>query len=777
MNTTTGIPVLPGKRFASQRREAANMDAFSALAEAIYNSIGSYFRMAKQRNDQPRGTIIIDHYKKDGERLAIHDAAEGMNSAEILLNVFGIDATLQQGTIGNAPVVEDSRSIFGTGLKDCAILGDVIVESIKNDRYSKITYHSNFEVCLPKQMIRDVNATPQCRKDMCLDKNSNGTTITIIFNRGRAFPRFKSLLELPWYFSLRHFMREDSTLTFWVREIKKDGELVQVDRFGNVASKETKQNEITDRRRIKYLPPGGEQVINEEFKIAGSKARLRVSRAKERLSRDSDQNFWHGGITIQSGYAIHELSYITDDIAQDPSSGFLFGELIFEDDPIDDLARRYNPDATTPNNNCLIIHPERPPNLVKKHSFVTEIKNVVAPYIRAWLDAERKAQLLEAPKVKSDSETTAFIRTMEKQCSKLLLGDEKDVEEGVPIEALSKAHLLFYHDTLRDRRVGEKANITLYAIASQLPSMNVPITITSDFPNEVGVLIPNPKFHESKRYNGVYLTSVPLEFLAETTAPQGALLEAKVPAIGRDLSAFAEIEVKNKTLKDALEFDKDEYRVKADENRILKIYAKIPTIIPEGASNVPIKVVSLKSHRVAMNGRCRLSPLPNNPKLAYGEVVVTGRETGTETVIEATIETAEGKTYTAKTTVHVTEKSEPKPKTISIRLVDHDLGCRRACWDRKDPDILEISLVYPSILPFKDKQKSSQFHSYIYDAITNAAAERKVLEELRLESDRWNDSPASLAQRVITKLDEMLLKCHTEHQKINGCVKYLRVEE
>src|SRR5712692_7739131 len=129
------------KRYYQFNRQYAIRDVFDALVELITNSDDSYHRLYRNgliENDG--GRILLEHCEqRKGQRsiLRVHDRAEGMSLEEMREKLADVGTKRSQS---------GDRGFMSRGLKDCTALGDVTVESVKDERYYKcrLTTKSQF---------------------------------------------------------------------------------------------------------------------------------------------------------------------------------------------------------------------------------------------------------------------------------------------------------------------------------------------------------------------------------------------------------------------------------------------------------------------------------------------------------------------------------------------------------------------------------------------------------------------------------------------------------
>ena len=189
------------KRYIQHSREQAISDVYDALVELITNADDSYNRLFQRKIINLDGGEILIQYleqrKSQPSLIIVRDRAEGMDAKDMERSLIRMGAFSSE--FGN-------RGYMGRGAKDCTALGELIFESIKNERYyrCKITHDLKFILALNQK------ATLEHRQSLGLQRG-NGTSVTLKLNQGVRLPRFDHLkTELPWHFALRDIMAEES---------------------------------------------------------------------------------------------------------------------------------------------------------------------------------------------------------------------------------------------------------------------------------------------------------------------------------------------------------------------------------------------------------------------------------------------------------------------------------------------------------------------------------------------------------------------------------------
>src|SRR2546425_6486127 len=164
MNIRVGekINLRADRRYIHHIRDHSIGDVYDALVELITNADDSYsrlFRKNKRPNDG--GDILVEHMeqrKGQPSKIVVRDKAEGMNSEDMEKSLLQLGAFSSEA--GN-------RGYMGRGAKDCTALGNLVFESIKDDRYyrCKITHDLKFVL-----EINGSKATQEQRKNLGLER-------------------------------------------------------------------------------------------------------------------------------------------------------------------------------------------------------------------------------------------------------------------------------------------------------------------------------------------------------------------------------------------------------------------------------------------------------------------------------------------------------------------------------------------------------------------------------------------------------------------------------
>src|SRR5450759_2350363 len=167
-----GVPVdmKVDKRYAEFARQFAIGDVYDGLVELITNSDDSYHRLFRdKRRSTDGGDLLIEteeRRKGAPSRIIIRDRAAGLDANEMKEKL---------SSPGRFSSDRGDRGYMGRGAKDCTTLGDLVYESIKDDRYARCRLGRNMTFT-PE--IKNQRVTKELREALGIQRG-NGTTVTL----------------------------------------------------------------------------------------------------------------------------------------------------------------------------------------------------------------------------------------------------------------------------------------------------------------------------------------------------------------------------------------------------------------------------------------------------------------------------------------------------------------------------------------------------------------------------------------------------------------------
>ena len=716
-------------------------DIYDALVELITNADDSYNRLyQKQRIPKDGGDILVEHLAQRGSssQIIVRDRAEGMDIA-----------TMQEtlAKIGQVTSESGNRGYYGRGAKDCTELGDVVFESIKDERYfrSRITHDLKFVIEATGE-----RATDEKRKELHLRKRQNGTSVTIQLLPGKPLPRYQTLRsDLPWHYSLRDIMVQDSPSTVKLRNLN---------------------NGASQAEQLVYRPPEGELVVDESFEVEGypdSSARLRIWRAKTMLD-DSKKRFEQCGILIKGERGIYDCSLISEDIKKDPNARLYYGRL--ECPYIDNLLqefelRRREGEAHSDENPRLVIDPNRRSGLDLTHPFTTHLFKIPRERLRALLAKDREREKGRQKEV-ADAEMKKRLNRLAKLASRFMqdrLDEISEIGEGNVIDpdAFVKTGFILIPSAF-SLGIQKERTVTCYVRREALKNEQEEVNITCDSSDALEIMGKTIQLHPHKKRHDRLVGTFRLKGLSakenvEVVAtcnglpPTSALVDVK--EVGAELRDFDE----------PLEFEHSTYRIRQNRTRVLRLFAKYPEVV---STETDIVVSISDQSSAAIKGRCVMVPVTDS-NYAVAEIRVEGRKLGSRSKISAEVNE-----QAASANIRVTQEEEEKGIPFDFKLMpEASYGTYRAMWNEREnkPYQLLIAARHPSVARYLGDQdsdgnwpgqKSPLFRTVLAEIIADSVCTKALRAEAqeRPYDFPWAEEkePYSIADSVLFEIQKRI---------------------
>jgi hypothetical protein len=682
-------------RYYQFNRSFAMRDVFDALVELITNSDDSYHRLFKNKlRNENGGPILIEYLAGKQASVTIYDRAEGMALQQMKDRLA--DVGTRRGEQGD-------RGFMARGAKDCTELGNLLFESIKDDKYSKC------ELTTKPQFIplSDCKATAEIRARLHI-RRGNGTVVTLKLQRERRLPRFETLLrDLPWHFALRDILAETSATIVLLKNLNKPE---------------------SGTERSVYRPPAGELVFDEIFDVpdyAGARAKLKIWKSPEPLE-DPNERFRHSGFIVKGERAIHECTLFSQEFERDALAQKYFGRL--ECPYIDKLLHEYDEqrELQVPHpvdNPSLLIDPNRQHGLNRELPFTKALFLVPSERLRALVAAERENERSQKREI-ANKETQSRLDKLAKHASEFLKQQVEELEEltegdDVDRTAFRLGTMIF--PTYLSVALGEERRLTYYVEASLLDRAKIDhhATAVVDHP---AIQVLDPTFeikpHRTKEDRFLGTFRVRGDSLKDTVmirATYDNLPEAQA------IATVIESRIEQRLFDEPLEFEFRDYKVREGSRRSLELYAKYPEVVAE-----PTEVIltSSDSASVPIRGSCRLEPVAGT-NYAHGTVVVHGRK------------------------LYVVQKPPEAGAPIEIELRDEDYESFRARWaDHENrPNLLLVSARHKSVsrylgpAPQFEGQNSPLFRVLLAEIVAESVCRKSLTLESkeRTWEFRWAD--------------------------------------
>jgi hypothetical protein len=464
-------------------------------------------------------------------------------------------------------------------------LGDVLFESIKEDRYYKCKITQNLKFVLE---VDGARATDAQRKQLGVSRG-NGTSVTIELGNVRV-PHLSSLTEeLPWHYALRDIAAEGSDSRVLIRKLG-----------------DNKKPEP-----VVYRPPEGELVVEESFYVegyAGARADLQIWRAPEPIEENRPR-FERYGIAIKSTRGILECSLLAEEFRRDGNARRYFGRL--ECPYIDQLLREYEDQRDrgnhSPENPRLVIDPNRRFGLERQHPFVQKLLLAPIEKLRALIATDRAKEKTKESEVANQA-TRDRLDRLAKLASRFLREQVDELEvlsegEGVDDEMFAKHGVLIY-PTYLNVGLGKERTLAVYVQRSLL-KRDEPVILSVSNPEALEISSSTVQLHPHKTREDRLIGSFKVRGrqLCEdviVTAQCNGLPNAEAKA------QVVETLVGDRDFDSPFEFERTDYIVRQGSKKTLRLYAKSPDVV---ASETEVSLTSSDPRKVVIRGKCVLRPI------------------------------------------------------------------------------------------------------------------------------------------------------------------------
>jgi hypothetical protein len=633
-------------------------DVYDALVELITNSDDSYARINKTD-----GQILIEveHRHKGNSKIRVRDRAEGMTLDEMRKKIKKVGDFTSGG----------GRGFMGRGAKDCAALGQVTFESVKDNYYHKCEVLPSMEFV---PYSPSGKATDEIRKKLGIPRG-NGTVVSIEVNQNIRVPRHETLLsELPKCFALRDIMHKDSEQKVLLRNLNED-----------------------TLDPLIYNDPPGEEIVDETFEVPnyqGFSAHLVIYKTPEPLEDLADKRFRRTGFLIKGGRAIHEITLFTNEFENDHYAHFYFGKLTCPF--IDSLCKEYdkrreNKEPHPEKNPNLLIDPNRQGGLRRDHPFTKALFQIPTERLRALIAKDKEKEKAKRVQIENE-ETRERFKRLAKAASKFIQDKVEEFEEltneldKTEIKEFAKSGVLilppsytlavneiktFGFRVRRKEDISEKepAKVTCYGEGIRIIS---PEFLLSKSPTSEGILT------GSFKVQGVQPTASVVITVAYDGFPNAEAIVSVVE------SKFEAIEIPN-----GLAFERELYHVREGRKKQLVLRATYPEVVSE---DTPVEVNCDCEDIVIVKPQARLRPILST-NYAEGYITIHGRKLKAKGKIAASVH---GRS--AQTNVKVIQSKPDEGIPLSFKIVSDSFGSSRAMWDMpNNPHKLLISASHPSI--------------------------------------------------------------------------------
>jgi hypothetical protein len=697
------------KRYGAFVAQHSIQDFYDLVVELVTNSDDSYHGVFCD-GYAPRdgGPIVLEvepHRGKTPSVVTVRDRAGGFR-----------DVVKKLKEVGARTSREGDRGFMARGLKDCAALGHVTVETIVDGRYHKAEITTGFQLIeyISGGKRTGERATALHRKRLGMKKN--GTVVRVELNENVTVPRLETIKrDFVSHFALRDVMSGDSGSTLKLL-------------YGN-----------SRLEPLNYSDPAADLVHDREYAVPGyenARFRFRLWKARKSIHNPMDPRCRRTGILVQGSRAIHGLSFLASELEGDPAADFFFGRIQCQ--TIDQLANEFSQRVEDSNphpkdNPMLVIDPNRRDGLQSTHPFTRALYQQPIQVLKEEFRKHKNEVRQRRTQVEA-KQTTDRLRKLAREATKFM---REKLEETDSLGAGNPAH---------DRNL-IKSGIALTPAYTQIElgtTKNFTVRVARKLGLPVGTEV---RVQPSKAAGqAIELVGKPLDlepdpahedFLRGTFSIRGTKLSGTVQ-IGCQVDGldtlFAEVKVVDPAPVDLeipndFAFHRKSYTVRPGGRKKLFVRARFDRPIVEAP---PVKITIDDTSTVVLRKATKLELVPGT---TYYEcsVLVEGKPTEGKAQIKAEME---GRSSTAR--ISVVRREEEGPE-LTFKLVPESLGSAfRASWDRENPNRLLITTTHESIRRYLGKaedgypgQHSEAFRVLLAELIADNVCRRIVQEQAR----------------------------------------------
>ena len=687
------------KRHGYLTAQYAVRDIYDALVELITNSDDSYGRLGKEK-----GTLLVEivRRKKGPSSLVVKDRAEGMTLQEMRKKIRKVgDLTSSNG----------DRGFMARGAKDCAVLGKVTFESIKEDRYHKCEVLPTMDF-VPYEPSE--KASPQIRKRLGIQRG-NGTIVTLeVSDKIVRIPQFETLLnQLPRHYALRDILHTQHGCNAKLWDARSD----------------------IEGRLNNFLEPKGEVMIDEEFEVPGypsAKAHLTILKSEERLDDPPDKRFRRSGILVKGKRAIHEITFFKPEIEHEPYSAFYLGKLTCAH--IDTLCLEYDRqrERGQPHsefNPSLLVDPSRQAGLRKEHPFTKALYQVPIERLHTLISQDKAKEQQREIQIENEY-TKQRLDKLAKAASKFIRDKLEDVSDFISRGGETESGTYGKQGTILiptyyTLALGE---VKTFYFRVKRPETGPPEEVAKVNCEGEGIrllakeFLLNPSVHNEDLLSGLFQ----VEGVGLTSATSLSVVYNGLPPTEALVSVVESKSPNFIDVHNGLAFEREHYFVREGRTRRLLLRAEYPAVVNAVTA---VQVTSSSEHIPVIKPQCRLFPVSGS-NYAEGYITVQGRRLNEKGTIVARVNQK-----TCEATIEVTQRpSVGFPIRIFIR--DESYGNFRAKWDRpENPHHLLISAKHESVKRYlgagpEFKGQNAPHFKILLAEIVSESICRRVLEEL-----------------------------------------------
>lgn len=307
-------------------------------------------------------TNAIDAYNKTEyiERYIYIDVING-TAVRVTDHALGLDADGLQKCflqLGDYTASDGSRGFFSRGAKDISALGNVLFETIKNNKYSECILNTDAYGMVTHS---NIDATIDIRNRINIPDPNNGLSVTL-----DLLPNFQNIEINSFY---------DVCCKLGVlRDINIDNKnFIYLRQFIN--------NVIVFDKRVQYVYPKSELLLDIEYTIPNYPdeiARFVVYKSSVPLQQPTKESLLEFGFLVKDDTSIYEVNTINDRFRWNPYINYIYGYV--KSNAIKKYLLDYDINGASTNNPYPIIDPSRLTGVNKMHPLI--INMLAIPNVR-----------------------------------------------------------------------------------------------------------------------------------------------------------------------------------------------------------------------------------------------------------------------------------------------------------------------------------------------------------------------------------------------------------
>ena len=726
-------------------------DVHRGIVELLTNSDTAYSTMKEiSRNRRP---IEVRISRSSSHRwFEVRDRAGGMNS-ETLRDKF---------TQGGATSTAGERGYFGLGAKDCAVFGEMTVETVdQSGNLNKVELSRNY---IDNKIYKSRKATPEDYTRLFgRNRKATGTVIHVDLasqnNGGPSMPLFDSLYQkLRTHYPLRALInRNDVTLSNHTNQRKNSRKL----NYPNPPWDSQDAVHLTDE----YLTP------DVNLDQTGQNCHLRLFKLPDEIpGLYSDESF-DGFILVRSNVAAYGITLAG--METHPQGKRLVGELIDQNIPaLLDSFRAHGPTEKNPYPVIKQSRDHKDGGLEAGHpcaqALMKELRNVVQKYLDELVSETKEAERAGASSALNNANREAGT----------WLGSYLD-SEGTEPHGLPPG--FYFLPPARAIPPYTDGSLYVYFVASEPPPQRQIQWDTDD--NQLIQL--RESMGEIEQLDAQSEYNVFRARVLFTAKDEG---RTRVRAtLGLFDSAEASIEIRPDTSpKEEFAFDSRLYSLQPSRRKTVRLI--IPTEVLQSDRGDQVRFSIVPNNETVVLSRASVVNIDVCKPNKYGQLImplaIEGRAAGSSVVLTATY----GE-LSATARVRVAGRGMP------VKLDDKEIDppadratiFEETCPEHSEPLCLHVFVRHSRIQPFigdpierDDGQiewglvDSPGFRAMYADAVAEAAAQRRVLAKRYPALDDvnpdelfrlfWEEKKTALAQLQKIYIDEQTWNQQTHTQ-------------